>query len=188
MTTIGSLERMRHHFECRISDGCLAVNRVRLLVRCLTLADALTDRGSVAEFVCREHEGNLIDLIVSRGFNVHVLSNSMEIEEHQLDLVHAKWLGAHWKIDATQTIHEIQNCFIDILIVDHYGIDYRWESQLRPFCKRIMVIDDLADRKHDCDFLLDQNFKKSPKTLRASWGFNPAVFLTKVCSIEAGST
>ena len=85
----------------------------------------------------------------------------MEIEEHQCDLVHAKWLGAHWKIDAAQTIHEIQNCFIDILIVDHYGIDYRWESRLRPFCNRIMVIDDLADRKHDCDFLLDQNLGKS---------------------------
>ena len=85
------------------------------------------------------------------------------VEEHQCDLVHAKWLGAHWKIDAAQTIHEIQNCFIDILIVDHYGIDYRWESQLRPFCKSIMVIDDLADRKHDCDFLLDQNLGKSSK-------------------------
>lgn len=132
-------------------------------MRCLTLADALTDQASTCEFICREHDGNLKDLIARRGFKVHVLSGSVELEEHQLDLVHAKWLGAHWKIDATQTIHEIQDRFIDILIVDHYGIDYRWESQLRPFCNRIMVIDDLADRKHDCDFLLDQNLGKSPK-------------------------
>ena len=93
----------------------------------------MTDQGSIAEFVCREHEGNLIDLIASRGFKVHVLSNSVEIEEHQCDLVHAKWLGAHWKIDAAQTIHEVQNCFIDILIVDHYGIDYRWGVSVEAF-------------------------------------------------------
>ena len=81
--------------ECHISYGCLPLIGYGHVMRCLTLADALTDQGSIAEFVCREHEGNLIDLIASRGFKVHVLSNSVEIEEHQCDLVHAKWLGAH---------------------------------------------------------------------------------------------
>ena len=82
------------------------------VMRCLTLADALTDQASVCEFVCREHDGNLIDLIANRGFKVHVLANSVELEEHQLDLVHAKWLGAHWEIDSAQTIHEIRNRFL----------------------------------------------------------------------------
>jgi UDP-2,4-diacetamido-2,4,6-trideoxy-beta-L-altropyranose hydrolase len=43
------------------------------------------------------------------------------------------------------------------LIVDHYGLDRRWEERLRPLVKSILVIDDLADRPHDCDLLLDQN-------------------------------
>jgi UDP-2,4-diacetamido-2,4,6-trideoxy-beta-L-altropyranose hydrolase len=42
-------------------------------------------------------------------------------------------------------------------VVDHYGIDHRWETELRESVGRIMVIDDLADRPHDCDLLLDQN-------------------------------
>jgi hypothetical protein len=44
----------------------------------------------------------------------------------------------------------------DWLIVDHYALDERWEKHLRPYVSRIFVIDDLADRVHDCDLFLDQ--------------------------------
>ena len=50
------------------------------------------------------------------------------------------------------------------LIVDHYALDSRWEVQMRPFVKKIMVIDDLADRRHDCDVLLDQNLFENMET------------------------
>ena len=46
----------------------------------------------------------------------------------------------------------------DRLIVDSYALDEQWELMLRPYCKEIMVIDDLANRRHECDILLDQNF------------------------------
>ncbi|MFJ5767796.1 UDP-2,4-diacetamido-2,4,6-trideoxy-beta-L-altropyranose hydrolase [Lysinibacillus sp. NPDC093210] len=45
----------------------------------------------------------------------------------------------------------------DLYIIDHYGIDKEWESEIRVFTKKIAVIDDLANRKHDCELLLDQN-------------------------------
>src|SRR5690606_26558309 len=38
-----------------------------------------------------------------------------------------------------------------------YSIDIQWELKLRTYVNRIMVIDDLANRRHDCDLLLDQN-------------------------------
>src|SRR3546814_16367706 len=46
----------------------------------------------------------------------------------------------------------------DWLVIDHYAIDHSWERALRPFAERLMAVDDLADRMHDCDMLLDQNF------------------------------
>jgi UDP-2,4-diacetamido-2,4,6-trideoxy-beta-L-altropyranose hydrolase len=47
---------------------------------------------------------------------------------------------------------------VDWLVADHYALDARWEEAMRPLTKRIMVIDDLADRHHACDLLLDQTF------------------------------
>ncbi len=60
--------------------------------------------------------------------------------------------------DLTQKILQEQQKPTDWLIIDHYGIDASWESSLRKFVKKIMIIDDLANRRHDCDILLDQNY------------------------------
>ena len=61
----------------------------------------------------------------------------------------ADWLGCDWQQDVTETTNALNNTLntdsLDLLIVDHYGIDERWESALRPQTKAIMVIDDLAD-------------------------------------------
>ena len=46
----------------------------------------------------------------------------------------------------------------DWLIVDHYKLDIQWEKQLRPFVKKILVIDDYINREHDCDVFLNQNY------------------------------
>jgi UDP-2,4-diacetamido-2,4,6-trideoxy-beta-L-altropyranose hydrolase len=40
-------------------------------------------------------------------------------------------------------------------VVDHYMRDARLEAALRPWARYILSIDDLGDRPHDCDLLLD---------------------------------
>jgi UDP-2,4-diacetamido-2,4,6-trideoxy-beta-L-altropyranose hydrolase len=47
--------------------------------------------------------------------------------------------------------------YADLYIVDHYGIDKTWERDHRRYTKHMMVIDDLANREHACDVLLDPN-------------------------------
>jgi len=46
---------------------------------------------------------------------------------------------------------------VELLIVDHYQLDMEWEQQMRAYAPKIVVIDDLANRNHDCDVLIDQN-------------------------------
>lgn len=131
------------------------------VMRCLTLAHALRDRGAECFFVCRSHPGNLLDRIRQHGFEAIPLPlYNYPIPKKTPDfpaLAHTSWLGTDWQTDVAQTIAVIGNTRSDWLIVDHYALDRRWETALRSYCGRIMVIDDLADRDHDCDLLLDQN-------------------------------
>ena len=134
------------------------------VMRCLTLADELRGRGTEAIFVCREFDGNLCGYIEEKGYIVHRLPVSDATEQGdqnvETSLKHAAWLGTDWQTDARQ-VGEIIKGFenpSDWLVVDHYALDERWEGYLRPYVKKIMVIDDLADRAHECDLLLDQNF------------------------------
>lgn len=129
------------------------------VMRCLTLANALRGRGGAPSFVCREHGGHLCDLIEEQGFAVRRLPASNAGTETGDLGQYAAWLGAFWREDAEQTCAAIgaAESQPDWLVVDHYAVDHRWENVLRSSVRRIMVIDDLADRRHDCDLLLDQN-------------------------------
>lgn len=128
------------------------------LMRCLTLAEGLRAKGADVVFICRDHPGNLCALIGKKGFTCHLLPRPTHTPAI-IDDDYSSWIGNGWEADAFETKVIINSYPKDkrLLVIDHYGIDYRWEKMLRPFVDRIFVIDDLANRKHDCDFLLDQN-------------------------------
>jgi len=126
-------------------------------MRCLTLAENLREHGVDTCFVCREHAGNLIALLIKKGLPVTTLpAPGTKAISNGDD--YAAWLGVTPVEDAEQTIEAIGGAKPDWLVVDHYGLDIDWEKRLRPHVGRLLVIDDLASRHHDCDVLLDQNY------------------------------
>lgn len=130
------------------------------VMRCLTLADALRAEGADCRFICRSHPDNLMGLIEGCGYAVSALpppKTSLLSEETP----YAAWLGAPWHVDADQTRAAIGDTPVDWLVIDHYGVDSRWETALREQCGHLMVIDDLANRPHDCDVLLDQTLGRT---------------------------
>ena len=130
------------------------------VLRCLTLADNIRAEGGECYFICRNHSGNLAKLIEDKGYTVHLLpapSSKIEVLEYEVSSCH-KWLGASWLEDAVDCSSILSTYQVDWLVVDHYALDYRWESHLRNRARKIMVIDDLADRSHICDVLLDQTY------------------------------
>ncbi|MBN2689845.1 MAG: UDP-2,4-diacetamido-2,4,6-trideoxy-beta-L-altropyranose hydrolase [Gammaproteobacteria bacterium] len=127
------------------------------VMRCLTLAKSLRDSGQSVSFICRSLSGNLNKLIYDSGFEVFELTTNNDSYEKIYDI---KQLPKNKQIaDAEQTISILTKSSIkaDWLVLDNYGFDQVWENKVKNYTKKIMVIDDLANRHHSCDILLDQS-------------------------------
>jgi UDP-2,4-diacetamido-2,4,6-trideoxy-beta-L-altropyranose hydrolase len=114
-------------------------------LRCETLAKALLLHGAECTFVSR--------------FWVDGIRLSPEIKHLHLRSVPASsknWLGVSEETDAVE-FREIAGSHFDWIVTDHYFISEVWERHIRTASKNLLVIDDLANRRHDCDILLDQN-------------------------------
>jgi len=128
------------------------------IMRCLTLADELKNRGAEVGFICRDLPGNLADFIRSKSYDIYLLSATDDSFDENKSKYN-EWLGVSTKTDAVETHGVLLNFEpVDWLVVDHYALDENWENIQRDVTDNILVIDDLADRPHDCDLLLDQNF------------------------------
>ncbi|WP_188208222.1 UDP-2,4-diacetamido-2,4,6-trideoxy-beta-L-altropyranose hydrolase [Alkalibacillus aidingensis] len=124
-------------------DGSIEIGLGHVM-RCLTLAYELTQQGAQVSFICKELEGNPTHLFSSQGYNVH----SFRKDETDRRF--------NWKEDAELTKEILRRSgTVDCLIIDHYEIDQKWQNLIKPYVKRMMVIDDLANRRHHCDLLLD---------------------------------
>lgn len=139
------------------------------VMRCLTLANELTRQGHQCWFVCREHPGNLGDLIARQGHCLTLLSapaNHPMQEKATASDDYELWLGVPWQEDARDTLDAISDHKPDWLVVDHYALDARWERLVAGTVGKVMVIDDLANRHHECAVLLDQNVLDSSVAAR----------------------
>lgn len=129
------------------------------LMRCLALAHTLGERGASCHFLCRGKElGALGERIRREGHKLHLLPEGPTIDGGELS--HSAWLPHGQQFDASACLDFIAATgHPDWLVVDHYALDKGWESLLRPRVGNILAIDDLADRQHDCDLVLDQNLR-----------------------------
>lgn len=136
------------------------------LMRCLALARALQALGAECIFLCRgEGLGRLAQDITNQGHWLLSLPQT-PADGVQVDgLAHSHWLPGGWQQDVQACRGVLQGVpAADWLVVDHYALDQRWEHSMRSASKRLMVIDDLADRRHDCDVLLDQSLVDAMST------------------------
>lgn len=117
------------------------------LMRTLSLADELRAQGATCLFICRECPPSLQSLLLSRG--------------HQLQMLDASDAAFDERIDAEQTLAALGHARIDWIVVDHYHLSARWEAEIKTRVPKLMAIDDLANRRHVADLLLDQNLGRT---------------------------
>lgn len=139
--------------------------------RCRTLARKLKKLGCNIVFLCREEDGDLIKE-VEKEFNVLKLKNKTHKQKKKEEFVPNLFNQDKTSLpekdqneDAMECRKLLKNTIENeeiVIIVDHYGLDKTWEETMREHHKlnsvRIMAIDDLANREHSADILLDQNY------------------------------
>lgn len=128
------------------------------LMRCLVLAQELKLHGASIHFICRNNSGSAHNLVVEAGYRLHLLTGKKITTK---STAHKDWLGCTQAEDAEACnliLADLPNCHI---IVDHYSLDIEWESRIR--CETLSVIDDLADRYHQCDRVIDQSLIHTKK-------------------------
>ncbi len=134
------------------------------LARCMTFATQIARHGAQVLFICRNLQGHVADLVSAKSFHLTLLGDEpVEIKSR----VESDWLAVPVNQDAGETTNAITHHFgtaADWLITDHYSIDASWHTCGRNAANKIMVIDDLANRPHDCDLLLDCNFFAEPES------------------------
>lgn len=126
------------------------------LQRCFTLARKFNELGWRCIFFSRDYGDGILSIMNDNDFECHVIGKSVvDMSESN----HFQWLGVTQEQDAIDMIEAINYQPLDIIIVDHYSIDYRWHQKVKEkYDLLLMVIDDLANRIHCCVLLIDQNF------------------------------
>ena len=128
------------------------------VMRCVTLANSLRENGTDVYFVSRSYLGNLNHYIAENGFMVRCLHLPEACNEEDGLNVYQRWLSVSQDYDAEETIKAIDDLNVGLLVIDHYALDKEWEVKVGEHVNKIMVIDDMLNRPHCCDFLLNQNY------------------------------
>ncbi len=129
------------------------------VVRCLALADTFKKFGWKCFFACEKDSFKTTPILLESNVGIIEIGGSID-DDIELIVLN---LGRE----------------INLVIFDHYDIDIDIESKFRECTNTIIVIDDLANRKHDADILIDQTFLRNKKDYQ--------FLVPKKCSLMLGS-
>ena len=105
------------------------------VMRCLGLAENFTSAGFDVAFAASQESFKSVAALNDSSLERLVLTDAQE--EESVALVR-RWPNG-----------------VDLLLVDHYERDAAFERACRSWARKIVIVDDLANRPHDGDVLID---------------------------------
>lgn len=117
------------------------------IMRTMTLAKVLMQRGWAVTFAATSETLTMVNAMGLNDFATVSLPDA----------------HAHDSQALIEAIHDGCNT----VLIDHYALDQNYERPLRGWAQKIVVIDDLANRSHECDLLIDQTYGRSSDDYRS---------------------
>lgn len=121
------------------------------VMRCLNLCEYYPENKYT--FVCRKFSMNITEKIINSGHNLILLDYETEPEINK----YRTWIGCDYNKEIDQLINICESEKFDEIIIDHYGIDYRLEKELKLYCNKLTVISDIFEYEHCCDEFINYN-------------------------------
>ncbi|MEM9269010.1 MAG: UDP-2,4-diacetamido-2,4,6-trideoxy-beta-L-altropyranose hydrolase [Pseudomonadota bacterium] len=134
------------------------------VMRCVMLARQLASQGAQCHFICADLPGHLGDEITGWGFGLILMAATGRDRVSATD--YSTWSGLPWAEDAALTQRALSQMAADWLVVDHYGLEARWEEAVLAAGTRCLVMDDLANRPHMATILVDPVLGREEETYR----------------------
>lgn len=144
----------RHHFYIR-ADAYPVIGTGHF-VRCLNLAQSLIKKDAKVTFISRNLGIDLRRRLVAAECEfINLPSQSNQSDQSPDD--YKTWLGVSEDEDISQCLSLISDNEDCGIIVDHYGVNEEWLGKAKKAFGKIIVLDDLAERKLDVDLVINQN-------------------------------
>jgi UDP-2,4-diacetamido-2,4,6-trideoxy-beta-L-altropyranose hydrolase len=124
------------------------------LSRCLRIASELSLRGTIVNFIMSEDSKPYASRIAAAGFECYFLPSQRLDAGLKVESIFSDQIQLD---DADSFLAIISSLATDTVVVDHYGLDDTWESKVIADVGNLVVVDDLANRTHNCRLLLDYN-------------------------------
>lgn len=128
------------------------------MARCLALASDFRRDGAQVRFLSAQLPDAFATRIQDSGFRLLELPGEVP-DQGSAGSAESSRSASSQASDAEASLRAIRSSGVDLLIVDHYGLDAAWESRVAACCGSLLVIDDLAKRPHLADVLVDHNLR-----------------------------
>jgi len=96
---------------------------------------------------------NISKKIIENNHKLILLDYTLEPEINN----YVSWLGKDCNEEKREILDIITKIKYDIIIIDHYGFDYKLEGDIINLCKKLVIISDIFDFKHYCHLFINYN-------------------------------
>jgi len=135
--------------------------------RCMYLANELrTLKKAKIIFYCKKLKGNFNYLLKKNNFDVVTFPEKKRLTTKDMRPNHFKRWSDKIQRNETNYIKKKLKKKVSFIFVDHYGLDFVWEKAIKDLTDKVVVIDDIADKKHFCNCYINCNNYFSRKKLK----------------------